>query len=156
MLNRLKSINFFLLIGAILLLFPLLTHVIMLFMKEGENPALVRWFLAYTPVVRPDNIWFYASQHPEYRSEVYFNIAYYLVTIILAIVLFVHNYGKEINRVICITAAVVALLHLTYLVSSGVLVLHQGRTGISLLKLFMIYNALVIGLVGYLFFCRVC
>ena len=148
MLKKLKSINFFLLIGAILLLFPLMTHVIMLFMKQGENSALVRWFFAYTPIYRPDNFWLYIHQNPQYRSEAYFNIAYYLAAIILAVVLFVHNYGKEINRIICVTAAVVLLLHLVPMVCEGVLILKKPYYEF---KLFMMHNALLIGLAGYLF-----
>ena len=152
MLNRLKSINFFLLIGVLLLLFPFLTYVVALFVKARDNSALVMWFLDYMPI---DKEYAYLSIAPftdEYRNEIYFNLTYYLAMIILAMVLFVSNFGKEITRVICIVAAIVALLQLTYLACDGVLLLKRGIDyGINVFKLFMKQHAVVLGLGGYLF-----
>ena len=155
MLKKLKSFNFILLFGVLLLLLPLLSYIVAHYAIVRNTDAyndiskFVALFSQTVPFDLRSPSFSLLSQTPEYRNEIYFSVSYYLVAIILSVVLLVRNFSKEITRVICIMAAVVALLHFISLSCDAVLLLLRNWPTFPT-KMFMRYNALIIAIPGYL------
>ena len=134
--------NKLLLFGAISLLFPLCTYLGVFFIKFREDFALIRLFLLFAS---------YGERNGP-ALHTYWNAAGYLISIVIAMVLLFHDFGKRANRAISVVGIVVSTVHLASLLRMGLLVQSKGKwlTGLGMLAISIASHGFLIGIIGYI------
>ena len=133
--------NKLLLIGALLLLFPLCTYLAVFFVKFSEDFVLIRFFLHFITV----------GERFGPVPYTYSNAATYVAVIVIAAMLFAHDFGKTVNRVLSAVGIGLGFIHLLLLLRTALRILSLDffLDSFGMFCYFLWSHGLLFGLFGY-------